>query len=124
MIGGGVGITPLYSMCKTLAARGDSRPVVVFHCAREVEELTFREEFEELQTRMTLKLVYVLEHPNKDWHGESGHITNDMLLRYMPKYYKRYQFFICGPAMDSIEQSLKKIGVVAELVHTERFDVV
>ena len=126
MIGGGVGITPLYSMCKTLAARGDSRPVVVFHCAREFEELTFREEFEELRTRMTLKLVYVLEHPNEDWHGESGHITNDLLLRYMPKYYKRYQFFICGPAsmMDSIEQSLEEIGVVAELIHTERFDVV
>jgi predicted ferric reductase len=126
MIGGGVGITPLHSMCKTLAARGDNRPVVVFDCAPEFEELIFREEFEELQTRMTLKLVYVLEHPSEDWHGESGYITSDLLLRYLPRRYERYQFFICGPAplMDSVEQSLQEIGVVSELVHSERFNVV
>jgi len=126
MIGHGVGITPLHSMCKTLAARGDSRPVVLFYCARQFEEFIFREEFEELQTRMPLKLIYILEHPSEAWRGESGHITSDVLLRHLPKYYKRYQFFVCGSGslMDSVEQSLQEIGVVSELVHSERFDVV
>jgi len=41
LIGGGVGITPLYSMCRTLAERGDARPVVLVFGALDRESLTF-----------------------------------------------------------------------------------
>jgi len=126
MIGGGVGITPLHPMCETLAMRHDTRPVFLFYCAREYEELTFREEFEELQKRMNLKIVYILDRPGPDWKGESGHITSELLLRYLTRDSKRFPFFMCGPSMlmDTVDEELRKIGVAASLVHSERFDLV
>jgi predicted ferric reductase len=46
LIGGGIGITPLYSMCLTLADREDLRPVCLFYGRREYGELTFRDELD------------------------------------------------------------------------------
>lgn len=126
LIGGGIGITPFRSMCETLAAREDNRPVILFYCSQDYDDLTFREEIEQLGKKMNLKVVYVLERPGKDWRGEEGHLTAEMILRHLPGQYKRFQYFICGPPhlMDAMERVLPRIGVAAESIHTERFDLV
>jgi len=126
LIGGGVGITPMRSMCETLAAREDVRPVVLFYGCRDYESLTFQEEFDKLAAKMKLEVVYVLEQPSTSWRGEKGHITADVLRRHLPKQYRRFQYFICGPTplMDAMERILPDIGVPRELVHTERFDMI
>jgi len=126
LIGGGIGITPLYSMCLTMADREDVRPVLLFYASRDCQELTFQRELDELSHRMKLRIVYVLEHPAADWHGEAGRIDSALLLRYLPKRYNRFQYFVCGPPpmMDAMEQSLPTLGIPAENIHTERFDVV
>ena len=46
LIAGGVGITPMMSMLRTLADRGDTRPVVLFYGSKDWESITFREELE------------------------------------------------------------------------------
>ncbi len=126
LIGGGVGITPLYSMCLTLADREDVRPVYFFYGRRAWEELTFREELDALTQRLNLKLVYVLEQPSPDWKGETGFIDADVLRRYLPKQYRRFQYFICGPLpmMDAMERLLPALGIPSDNIHTERFDIV
>jgi len=123
LIAGGVGITPLYSMCQTLAEREDVRPVLLFYGARNSEELTFREEFKNLQARMNLQVIYVLDHPENDWEGERGYINNDVLKRYLPKQYRRFVYFICGPKplMDAMENALPDLGIPREKVFSERF---
>jgi predicted ferric reductase len=126
LIGGGVGITPLHSMCLTLAEREDTRPVLLFYCNRDAESLTFRRHFDELESRMNIKVIYVLEHPPAVWDGESGFVSAEILSRYLPKQYKRFQYFVCGPTpmMDAVENILPPLGVPPELIHTERFDMV
>jgi predicted ferric reductase len=126
LIGGGVGITPLHSMCLTLADREDVRPVLLFYCNRDTESLTFRQHFEDLQSRMNIKVIYVLERPPADWTGEKGFITAEILRRHLPKQYKRFQYFVCGPTpmMDAVENILPPLGVRPALIHTERFDMV
>ena len=126
LIGGGIGIAPLRSMCETLAAREDVRPVVLFYGCHDYEALTFREEFDGLSARMNLKAVYVLQQPGASWSGERGLIDADMLRRHLPRQYRRFQYFICGPAalMDAMEKMLPEIGVPQIQVHTERFDMV
>jgi predicted ferric reductase len=123
LIAGGVGITPLYSMCQTFAERGDVRPVRLFYGAQNPEDLTFREELDALQERMDLRVVYVLNQPEEDWEGERGYINSDMLKRYLPKQYRRFVYFICGPTplMDAMEEALPKLGIPREKVHSERF---
>lgn len=126
LIGGGIGITPFRSMCETLAARNDVRPVVLFYGCRDYEDLTFREAFDSLTLRINLKVVYVLEQPRASWSGERGFINADVLRRHLPGQYRRFQYFVCGPPslMDVMEQILPQIGVPWTLIHTERFDMV
>jgi predicted ferric reductase len=126
LIGGGIGITPLYSMCLTMADRQDIRPVLLFYAGRDCQELTFRSELDCLGHRMNLKVVYVLEHAAADWHRDTGRIDSDLLRRYLPKQSTRFQYFICGPPllMDAMEQTLPALGIVPENIHTERFDLI
>ena len=126
MIAGGIGITPLHSMCQTMAERGDVRPVVLFYGGQDWESLTFREELEQLSKKMDLTLVYILVNPPQDWEGEIGFINGDILGRYLPKQYKRFVFFVCGPKplMDSMEESLPELGVPTEKIFSERFGMV
>ncbi|MBN2406007.1 MAG: ferric reductase-like transmembrane domain-containing protein [Coriobacteriia bacterium] len=128
LIGGGVGITPLYSMLQALETRDDSRPVFVFHAANDFDDLTFREELAATAERMpSLTLVTVLLRAHEDWEGERGFVTAETLTRYLPtSLYRHFQYFICGPTplMDAMEEVLPKIGVPADRIHTERFDMV
>jgi ferredoxin-NADP reductase len=75
---------------------------------------------------MKLTVVYVLENPPESWTGERGYITADILRRHLPPQFKRHQYFICGPAplMDTMEEALLAIGVPADQIHTERFNMV
>lgn len=123
LIGGGAGITPLLSICATFADREDFRPVLVFYACPEEGDLGFREEFEKLKERANLKVVYVLDAAPPEWKGERGHITREMLARFLPKQHRRYQFFVCGPPpmMDAMESILPSLGVPPDQIHTERF---
>lgn len=126
LIAGGIGITPLYSMCQTFAARGDVRPVLLFYGGRDYASLTFREEFEALPERMNLQVIYVLSEPADEWQGEKGFITAEVLKRHLPVQYRRFVYFICGPKplMDSMEAALPELGIPREKVLSERFEMV
>ncbi len=126
LIGGGVGITPLHAMLLAMAEREDVRPVLLFYGATSLDDLTFRAEMEGFVQRMNLQVVIVLSKPPEGWTGETGYITADVLRRYLPRQHKRFQYFICGPTplMDAMEKALPELGVPADKIHTERFDMV
>lgn len=63
LIAGGVGITPMMSMIRTLADRGDRRPVVLIYGSRDWDTITFHEELEALKARLDLTIVHVLSAP-------------------------------------------------------------
>ncbi len=127
-IAGGVGITPIMSMLRTLADRGDKRPLLLLYANRDWENVLFREELSELTARLNLRVVHVLESPPADWQGESGYITQEMLSRYLPQGKERnfMEVFICGPErmMNAVETALVKLGVPFGDFHSERFDMV
>jgi predicted ferric reductase len=125
-IAGGVGITGLLSMLRTMADRGDVRPALLVYANGDWEGVAFREELERLERRVNLTVVHILERPPTGWTGETGYVTAEMLSRHLPRGYHRFQFFICGPEpmMDAAETALVELGVPAERVHTERFDMV
>jgi predicted ferric reductase len=126
LIAGGVGITPFYSICLTFLERGDVRPVILFYASGNEESLTFREQLDALQSQINLEVVYVLANPGPGWNGETGYVTAEVLKRHLPKQFRRMQYFVCGPPvmMDAMEKILPEIGVPAEQIHTERFNMV
>ena len=125
-IGGGIGITPLYSMLQTMVEREDERPVVLFYGAANSEEMTFREELLDLEGKMNLKVVPVYSEPEEGWQGETGYITGEIMKKYLPKQYRYFKYLICGPEplMDAMEQALPELGVPEMSVLSERFDMV
>jgi predicted ferric reductase len=126
-IGGGVGITPLMSMLRTMRDRDDVRPVILFYASRHWEDVTFRDDLDTLRDSMpNLTVVHVLGEPPRGWTGETGRITADKLRRYLPDQYRRFEYFICGPnpMMDAMEDALVSIGVPFASVSTERFNFV
>ncbi|HEY4297971.1 MAG TPA: ferric reductase-like transmembrane domain-containing protein [Paraburkholderia sp.] len=126
LIAGGIGITPMMSMIRTLADRGDKRPLVLLYGSKTWDSLTFREELETLKTRLDLKIVYVLSEPPANWSGESGRITAEVFRRHLPPEYAAHEYFICGPdvMMDAIETALGEMKVPLARYHSERYSFV
>ena len=126
LIAGGVGITPMMSMIRTLADQGDKRPIILLYGSKDWASITFREELEALQARVDLKVVHVLEVPPEGWTGEKGFINAGVLKRHLPRPYADHDYFICGPAimMDAIEETLGELGVPLSKYHSERYSFV
>ena len=127
-IAGGVGITPFMSMLRTMAERGEKRPLTLLYANRDWENIIFREEIEGLQKMLNLKVVHVLEKPPEDWSGETGFVTRAVLERHLPKAEQRnvVEIFICGPLpmLNAVERALADIGIPYGDYHSERFDLV
>ncbi|HUV16615.1 MAG TPA: ferric reductase-like transmembrane domain-containing protein [Pelolinea sp.] len=128
LISGGIGITPVISMMRTLADRGDKRPITLFYCNQEWETVTFREEIEELSKQLNLKVIYVIERPPENWQGESGFLNAAILDKYLDKEWKtkNSEVFLCGPPpmMSAVEKALIKVGYDERHVHSEEFALV
>ena len=127
-IAGGIGITPIMSMLRTMKDRSDNRPIVLIYANNEWEDVTFREELNALEKDLHLKVTHVLVYPPDGWQGESGFLTAEILNRYLPEERKKniYEMFICGPPimMDVVERLLPQLGVPIGDFHSERFDLV
>ncbi len=126
LVAGGVGVSPMMSILRTMRDREDVRPVLLVHAAHDPSRLAFREEVEALSRVLSLRVVYVFEAPDENWTGERGFVTADLLRRHLPRQHRRSQYFVCGPApmMDAVERALVELGVPPSSVHTERFDMV
>jgi predicted ferric reductase len=126
LIAGGVGVTPMMSMIRTLADQGDKRPVVLLYGSKDWESITFYEELEALKARLNLTAVHVLADPPPGWTGERGFITAEVFKRHLPPPFADHEYFICGPnvMMDAIEAALGQMKVPMSKYHSERYSFV
>jgi predicted ferric reductase len=124
VVAGGVGITPVMSILRTLADRGDARPVLLVFANGSWDEVPFREELAALERRLDLTVVHVLTDPPEGWSGETGMVDAELLERHLPPGVERARVFVCGPdpMMDAVETALvEHHGVPREHVVMERF---
>lgn len=126
LIAGGVGITPMMSMIRTLADRRDTRPVILLYGNKDSDSATFREELESMKSRLDLKVVHVLSNPPDGWTGEQGYIDADLFRRHLPQGFAEHEYFICGPGpmMDAVEKALRELDVPLAKYHSERYSFV
>jgi predicted ferric reductase len=128
MIAGGVGITPMMSMLRTLAHRRDQRPHRLLIIARTVEDLLFRAEIKKLQQRLDLTVVELLRQPPPSWSGASGTVDEDLLMALLPGKFRRNQldYYLCGsPALvTDVLTVLDGMDIPQPRIHTEQFDLV
>jgi predicted ferric reductase len=126
LFAGGIGITPFVSILRTMADRGDPRPVLLFYADTRWEDVSFRDELERLRERLDLQIVYVLEDAEDDWDGERGFVTPAMIERRWPDEGFERDCMICGPPpmMDAVTDALLARGVSRARIQRERFALV
>lgn len=128
LIPGGIGITPIMSTLRTMADRGDQRPIKLFYANIHWDDVTFREEVAELEKQLNMQVIYVIERPQEEWQGESGFLNAQILDKYLDPSWKAsgVEVFLCGPApmMAAVEKALLKVGFDEKQVHSERFALV
>jgi predicted ferric reductase len=124
-IPGGIGITPMMSMLRTMRDRKDLRPIVLIYAVKNWDAATFREELTAMEEVLNLRIVYVVERPPEGWHGESGYLTPELLQRHLPADQPGFAYFICGPEpmMDVVEPFLRGSKIPARRVNAERFNI-
>ena len=125
LIPGGIGVTPIMSILRTMADRRDQRPIKLFYSNQTWDTVSFREEVAELEKKLNMQVIYTIEKPPEDWQGESGFLNAAILKKYIPQdwFSADTEVFLCGPApmMNAVEKSLHQVGFEENKVHSERY---
>jgi predicted ferric reductase len=125
-LAGGVGITPVISILRTMADRRDTRPVILFYGSRSWEDTTFAEEINDLTEMMNLKVIFVLEEAHEGWDGPVGYITAELIAKHLPDQRMDYLYFMCGPEimMHVVGGELDRLGIPDDRIISEHFNFV
>ena len=127
LIGGGIGITPIFCMLATLMHQQSRRTIWFFYGVRNRSEHLFRAEFEALlrnNPHVNLRVCYSQPGPDdrqgEDYHVH-GRVTIDLLRRELPS--NNFRFYYCGPGqmMEALTSGLKLWGVPDSHLHFETF---
>ncbi|MCB1866681.1 MAG: ferric reductase-like transmembrane domain-containing protein [Chromatiales bacterium] len=124
-IAGGVGIAPIMSMLRTLAERGDTRPIRLVYCNRRADNVLFRDEIDALRTRLDLEVTHVIDEPHQAKDAVAGPVSETTLTAALAPETRAFEHFLCGPKAMSgqVQQALHRLGVPAGRVHFELFDM-
>ena len=126
-LSGGIGITPIRSMCKFATDKNLDSNIVLIYGNNTEENIVFKSDFEEMERRnKNLKVVHTLTSPESqksDWSGRRGYIDDSMIKNEITDYNER-TFYICGPPrmVETLVNILKnKLAVEKEKIRLENF---
>jgi hypothetical protein len=120
LISAGVGVTPMMSMLRAVAADGGGRPVLFVHGARDAAHHPFRDEVNALANAAgTVRVETRYSRPGDGMPG--GRIDRAFLAGLDIAADAR--IFICGPDgfMAAVQDDLERLGVDPRRIHTESF---
>lgn len=143
LIGAGSGITPLFSILKTILEEEPQSSVHLLYGNRTEDSIIFKNQLDALQNRYAgqFTVEYILSKPKRDkpaglaglfskgtlsWQGKTGRIDAAHLESFLeanPSRGKAAEYFICGPGnlIDIVELALLKAGADKKHIHAERF---
>jgi len=126
----GSGITPVFSILKTVLAVEPQSFVSLLFGNRSKQDIIYFDELRKLADAYPsrLKIIHTLSQPESDWFGEIGRIDESKIMQLIEDLkpvspFEETQVFICGPAemMDSITPSILSQGVKKDFLHREKF---
>jgi ferredoxin-NADP reductase len=123
MLSGGIGITPLRSICKYCTDTQSKTKITLLYGNRTEKDIVFREELEEMeQKNKNLKVVFTLDQASQSWNGYTGLINEEMVKNEIPDYAETV-FYVCGPPsmVEAIGSLLRELGVLESRIKRERF---
>jgi len=126
-LSGGIGITPIRSICKFVTDKGLPTEIALIYSNNTKEGIIFRDDLDSMQkTNGNIRITYTLTSPDIDkeaWQGRTGYINADMIREEIPDYKERV-FYICGPPamVTSLSDELRVgLKLQEENIKTENF---
>lgn len=118
LIAGGVGVTPMMSILRTAAHRGDPRRFHLVLVVRRRDDVLFRSELAALAGVLDLRVTEVVRSPG----GDTAALVAALADEPAPA---RLDYFVCGaPALVATAfHACEALGVPADQVRTEQFDM-
>ena len=124
LIAGGVGITPMMSIVRSLTDRGWTGEVYLVFSVKQRADVIFEAELDYLKARFPNLHVLVTLTGDADaaWDGARGQISKDMLAGFVPGF-TRGPVMLCGPdkMMMAMRALLVGMGIPDADVHQEEF---
>jgi ferredoxin-NADP reductase len=123
LLSGGIGITPLRSICKYCTDKKLGTDIVLLYGNRTEQDIVFREDLEQMQTEnKNLKAVFTISEPTSTWKGHTGRIDEEMIKQEIRDYAER-TFYTCGPPsmVEAMKNLLKKLKIPRKQIKTEDF---
>nr|WP_294507633.1 FAD-binding oxidoreductase [uncultured Rhodopila sp.] len=127
LIGGGSGMSPLWSILHDHVESGENRPIRFFYGARTRADLFYLEEFSALTARLPdFRFIPALSHAEPDdlWTAETGFI-HDVVARTLrvEGLDGDIDAYSCGPPpmIDAVLPVLQMAGVEPERIYFDKF---
>jgi len=112
-LSGGIGITPIRSICKYTVDKKLGTDIILIYANRSFEDIVFKEDFDLMQKEYPkLKVAHVLCEPAPGFKSTIGLINAQIIKDEVPDYANR-KFYICGPP--AMVEAMEKI-LIEELV--------
>jgi ferredoxin-NADP reductase len=118
----GVGIAPLYSLCRHLATGGESRPIRLYWGLRLTDDVCLVEEFDELVVGLAdFSYLISLSQPPDNWQQLRGRVTESVppLLERLGG--RRFYLSGNGAMIEEMELALCSLGVDRTSISEEKF---
>ncbi|KAI1122083.1 oxidoreductase NAD-binding domain-containing protein [Nemania abortiva] len=132
LVAGGTGITPMYQLIRSIFSNPEDKTKVTLVFGNVTEEdILLKRELADIENTypQRFRAFYVLGNPPKEWAGEKGFITKDLLKTVLPEPKEgNIKIFVCGPpgmykAISGTKKSPKDqgelSGILKELGYTE-----
>ena len=126
-LSGGIGITPIRSICKFVTDMRLATNIVLFYGNNKEEDIIFRQDLDRMQSvNKNIRIVYTLTSSDIDskiWQERVGFIGDEMITQEISDFNER-TFYICGsPKMvESVINILKnKLSIQSNKIKTENF---
>jgi predicted ferric reductase len=120
---GGVGVAPVLSILRDLEKWSPKRAVSLIYGNRLSSQIVALDELRAMEARLGLSLHLVLGEPPENWNGLTGDLSERILSPLLTPLADGARYMICGPPpmIDSVELTLKRLGIGRRAIFTERF---
>ena len=123
-LSGGIGITPIRSICKYVVDKNLGTDIVLVYANRSRRDIVFKDDFENMRKSYPfLKITHVLSEAEPGFKSVAGRINSQIIKQEIPDYQER-KFYLCGPPqmVDVMRKILaEELKLPADLIVTENF---
>ncbi|MDD5561545.1 MAG: FAD-dependent oxidoreductase [Candidatus Omnitrophica bacterium] len=123
-LSGGIGITPVRSICKYAVDKNTGVDIALVYSNRSIRDVVFKDDFSAMcKSYPFLRVAHVLCEAEQGFKCTVGQINSGVVKNEIPDYQER-KFYLCGPPqmVEAMRKILaEELGLNSEKIVTENF---